>query len=219
MNRCAICHCYADNLLCEGCQNLIQPPDYGCRRCDKPLAKPDNNDSLLCAECRQTPPEFDGIVCAGIYQPPGSEWVMSLKFSGHLHWARAMAELMSPLIKKWPDDWPLIAMPLHPKRLKKRGYNQAREIARLLSKSGHRPLLPEGLERSKYTAMQATLPEHQRRANVRQAFTVHLAHVPKVVIVVDDVLTTGQTLSAAAKALKQAGVETVYGAVFLRSGG
>jgi predicted amidophosphoribosyltransferase len=67
--------------------------------------------------------------------------------------------------------------------------------------------------------MQATLPEKQRRSNVRNAFEVLSDELPAAVIVVDDVLTTGQTLSAAAKALKIAGVQVVYGAVFLRASG
>ncbi len=219
MNRCAICHCYANNLLCEGCRDLIQLPDFGCRSCAKPLPKPDNNDSLLCVECRQSQPAFDRILCAGIYQPPGSEWVMALKFSGQLHWARAMAELMTPRMAELPDHWPLVPMPLHTKRLQHRGYNQAHEIARQLSKNSPRSLLSDVLVRSKYTAMQATLPEKQRRSNVQKAFAVKGDHVPQSVILVDDVLTTGQTLSAAAQALKKAGAEQVYGAVFLRSGG
>jgi len=220
MNRCAICHCYADNLLCEGCRNLIRAPDYGCRCCAKPLPKPSNNDdSILCAECRQSQPAFDQIRCAGVYQPPGSEWVMALKFSGQLHWARAMAELMTPIIADWPVEWPLVAMPLHRKRLQKRGYNQAHEITRLLAHTCAREVLSDILLRTQHTAMQATLPEKQRRVNVRHAFTVNAHDLPATVILVDDVLTTGQTLSAAAHALKKAGVERVYGAIFLRSAG
>lgn len=219
MNRCAICHCHTKNLICDGCQNLIKPADFGCRCCAKPLPKPINNDQPLCAECRQSRPAFDYIVCAGIYHPPGSDWVMALKFSGHLHWARAMSELMAPAIAELPTDWPLIPMPLHRKRLKKRGYNQAQEITRLLAKKTGRPLLSDALIRTKYTAMQATLPEKQRRSNVRKAFAVNNSDLPKKVILVDDVLTTGQTLSAAAGELKQAGIDKVYGVVFLRSGG
>ncbi|MFV0542232.1 MAG: ComF family protein [Marinicella pacifica] len=220
MKRCAICHCYSKNLLCNGCRPLIQPPDFGCRCCAKPLPKPKQADeSLLCADCRAVQPAFDGICCAGVYQPPGRQWVMALKFSNQLHWARIMAELMGPLIQQMPTDWPLIAMPLHPKRLRHRGYNQAREIARQLSKLCERPLISKVLIRTKYTAMQATLPEKQRRSNVRNAFEVLSDELPAAVIVVDDVLTTGQTLSAAAKALKIAGVQVVYGAVFLRASG
>lgn len=130
-----------------------------------------------------------------------------------------MAELLSPKLDRLPRDWPLIAMPLHPRRLRHRGYNQAHELTRILAKKTDRLELRNLLQRAKYTAMQATLPEKKRRANVRDAFVVNGDDIPKEVILVDDVLTTGQTLSAAANVLKMAGVETVYGAVFLRSEG
>ncbi|KAA3638197.1 MAG: ComF family protein [Proteobacteria bacterium] len=218
MNRCVICQCSAKKLLCTGCQTLIKAPQAGCRCCAKPLPKlSDCNNSRLCADCRKRLPVFDQIFCAGVYQSPGSNWVLALKFSGHLHWARAMAELMTPCLADVPLDWPLVAIPLHRKRLLKRGYNQAHEIARLLAQFSGRQALSDVIIRRKDTAMQATLPEKKRQANVRNAFAVVDRDLPPVVILVDDVLTTGQTLSAAAAVLKKAGVQQVYGVVFLRS--
>lgn len=218
MKRCAVCHCYSEELLCNGCRNLIKPTADGCQVCDKPLVSVQKqSESQLCRDCRKQRPAFDRIYCAGVYQPPGSDWVMALKFSNHLHWARAMAELMVPTMTQLPAEWPLIPMPLHPKRLKKRGYNQAHEISRFIAQFTNRRILSDLLTRTKYTAMQATLPEKKRRANVRQAFTVNGHELPETVILVDDVLTTGQTLSAAAAILKKAGVNQVYGVVFLRS--
>ncbi len=152
-------------------------------------------------------------------RPPASDWVMGLKFSNQLHWSRAMAELLTPVLERLPRSWPLIAMPLHRRRLRHRGYNQAHEFTKILAKNTGRKELRNLLTRTKYTAMQATLPEKKRRANVRDAFVVNGNNVPKEVILVDDVLTTGQTLSAAANVLKKAGAETVYGVVFLRSEG
>lgn len=217
ITRCAICKIPAQHLICKPCQTLINMPVHGCQFCAKPL--PNNDKTVICSECRSQRPCFDGIVCAGIYQPPASEWVMGLKFSTQLHWARAMAELLSPLLDRLPHEWPLVAMPLHRRRLRHRGYNQAHELTRILAKKTDRKELRKLLYRAKYTAMQATLPENKRRANVRDAFAVKDNDVPKQVILVDDVLTTGQTLSAAANVLKKAGAETVYGAVFLRSEG
>lgn len=219
MGRCAICRCYANNLLCVGCQSLVQQPQYGCTICDKPLPKAEHkSDTLLCADCRQQKPVYDRVRCAGIYQPPASDWVLALKFSGQLHWARAMAELMSPVIADLPQNWPLIAMPLHPGRLRQRGFNQAYEIGRLISQISGRSKRTDVLIRSQVTAMQATLPEKKRRSNVRNAFSVETQNLPESLILIDDVLTTGHTLSAAAAVLKKAGVKQVYGAVFLRAG-
>jgi len=217
ITRCAICQIPAQKLICAGCRTLIKMPIYGCQYCAKPIANSDN--TVICSECRSQQPSFDGIVCAGIYQPPASEWVMGLKFSKQLHWSRAMAELLTPMVNRLPHEWPLIAMPLHRRRLRHRGYNQAHELTKILAKKTGRIEVRNLLQRAKYTAMQATLPEKKRRANVRNAFAVRGDDIPKELILVDDVLTTGQTLSAAANALKKAGAETIYGAVFLRSEG
>jgi len=218
MKRCAVCQCYSEKLLCSGCRDLIKPTADACQICDKPLVSVQKqSERRLCRDCRKQRPAFDRIYCAGVYQTPGSDWVMALKFSNQLHWARAMAELMVPTMAQLPAAWPLIPMPLHRQRLKRRGYNQAHEICRFIAQFSKRTQLSDILMRTKYTAMQATLPEKQRRANVRQAFTVNGHVIPEAVILVDDVLTTGQTLSAAAAVLKKAGVEQVHGVVFLRS--
>jgi len=116
------------------------------------------------------------------------------------------------------NNIPIIPVPLHPKRLRLRGYNQAHEIAKIIAKQQNRPLLSDALVRTKNTAMQAELHEKQRANNVRAAFALNQTIESDTVIVMDDVMTTGQTLRSVAKCLNQAGIGEVIVAVFARSG-
>lgn len=215
MKRCALCQIHSEAMLCDGCQTLLQAPENPCTVCAKPL----NQAGGVCGECRSDPPAFSHTYCAAIYEAPVSTWVHQLKFGGRLDRARIMAEALSESLQTLPPKVPVIPVPLHPKRLKSRGYNQAHEVARLIAKKQQRLMLHEVLVKSKHTAMQAELPEKQRVNNVRAAFRVQgeIEH-PKV-LVVDDVMTTGQTLRAVSKCLVQAGVREVVVAVFARSGG
>jgi ComF family protein len=108
-------------------------------------------------------------------------------------------------------------MPLHPKRLKERGYNQAQEIAAPLARALHLPLEHDLLIRSRDTEHQARLTGKARRDNMRNAFSVHGDLTSRHVAVIDDVMTTGASLQAAAKALKQAGAARVDGWVLART--
>lgn len=215
MQRCAICHVHSLTGLCRGCQVLIKAPENPCLLCAKPLPQA----AAICGECRSDPPAFNQTICAAIYQPPIDKWIQQLKFGEQLDRARLMAEALLPLLGEIDQHIPLIAMPLHPIRLRKRGYNQAFEVARIIAKKQNRTLLSDVLIRTKNTAMQAELHEKQRIANVRSAFEVSQTIAHKTVVLLDDVMTTGQTMRSAAKSLKSAGVAEVIVAVFARSGG
>lgn len=195
--------------------SLIIAPENPCLICAKPLNQADG----VCGECRSDPPAFKQTICAAIYQPPVSTWVQQLKFGDQLDRARIMAECILPLLKKVDIDIPIIPIPLHPKRLRKRGYNQAYEMTKIIAKAQQRVLLGDVLTRVKNTAMQAELHEKQRAVNVRAAFQVSQPIEHKTVMVLDDVMTTGQTMRSVAKCLLKAGVEQVFAVVFARSGG
>lgn len=215
MRRCAVCQVPTLGGLCVGCQALLQAPLNPCTCCAKPLPVAGN----LCGECRNDPPAFSQTFCATVYQPPISSWVQQLKFGDRLDRARLMAESLLPLLQSVPSTVPIIPLPLHRRRLVSRGYNQAHEVARLLAKWQQRPLLDRHLERVKHTAMQAELTERQRAANVRAAFSMSKPIHEPTVLLLDDVMTTGQTMRAAAACLKKAGVDEVMAVVFARSGG
>lgn len=215
MYRCAICQVHSHNSLCEGCQSLIQTPLNPCQICAKPL----NQSGGICGECRSNPPAFTHTICAAIYAPPASIWVQQLKFGGRMDRARIMAEALLEPISLIGHKVPIIPVPLHSSRLRNRGYNQAYEIAKIIAKHQNRKLLSEVIIRTKNTAMQAELHEKQRAANVRAAFKVVQAIDSAKVILLDDVMTTGQTLRSVANCLVKAGVQQVIVAVFARSGG
>lgn len=214
MLRCAVCQIHSMVSLCDSCQTLIQAPKNPCQVCAKPLNQADG----ICGECRSDSPAFSHTLCAAVYEPPVSLWVQQLKFGDRLDRAKIMAEALMPLIDSTDKNIPIIPLPLHTKRLRSRGYNQAYEIAKIIAKKQKRPLLSEVLVRVKNTAMQAELHEKQRAANVRAAFKVEKPIEYESVIVLDDVLTTGQTMRSVARCLKKAGVSDVIVAVFARSG-
>ena len=104
----------------------------------------------------------------------------------------------------------LIAIPLHRARLRQRGYDQALELAKPLARALRLPLLPDRLVRDRDTAPQSRLDAVQRRRNLRRAFAVDTTSaLPAHVALIDDVMTTGATLHAAAHALQRAGVARV----------
>lgn len=214
MLRCAVCQTPCSQSLCQGCQTLLKPPENPCQICAKPLNQPDG----ICGECRNDKPAFSTTYCAAIYQAPVDTWVQQLKFGDRLDRARIMAESLSTLLTDVDHNIPIIPVPLHPKRLRKRGYNQAFEVAKIICKQQNRPLLSDVLVRTKNTKMQAELHEKQRAANVRAAFELVKGIDSSAVILLDDVMTTGQTLRSVSNCLVKAGVNNVIVAVFSRSG-
>ena len=216
MFRCTLCATPSQQALCISCQSLLIKPSHACKCCGKPLI---TEDATQCGECLSSKPAFDQVIYASLYQYPIDHWVHQLKFGDQLTAAQIMAEAILPHMDSIETPVPMIPMPLHPTRLRKRGYNQATEIARIIAKIQSRPLIHNALIRTKATQMQAELREKQRKANVAGAFECPDKLNHKKVLLVDDVLTTGQTLRAASKALKKAGVKQVIAVVFARSKG
>ena len=123
--------------------------------------------------------------------------------------AHPLAELLVPHIQ-WTFD-AIIPVPLHYLRLQKRGYNQANLLAQALSERIRIPVLEDILIRTRATTSQVELSAAERRENVAEAFSIN-GNVPPRVLLIDDVCTTGSTLTAAAQALQQADVKTIYAA-------
>lgn len=181
-----------------------------------PLAE----NARLCGACLSRPPPFEHTQAAGLYAEPVSHWVTALKYGHTLSYARLMAEAMRPglkaLLARQPEAH-LLAVPLHRSRLRQRGFNQAQEIARQLARLENVPLAPARLVRHKNTARQTTLSKAQRASNVRGAFSCPKGGWPANIILVDDVMTTGNTLRQCARVLRAAGVKNVQALVFARA--
>lgn len=170
-------------------------------------------NSLLCGTCLKEDPPFTQVYALYLYQPPITNLIMSLKFGNALANARILGELFAEKIQsEWYRNKPLpeaiIPMPLHPKRLKERGFNQAIEIARPVAKLLNRPLLVIECSRVKHTVAQATLSAKDRLVNIQGAFTSS-SLVYQHVAVLDDVITTGSTMNEFCNTLKKSGVQTI----------
>lgn len=195
--------------LCEACEQSLPLLDPGCPCCAIPL----KSEGLVCGQCLQKPPPFTVTHALFSYEAPMIQLILELKFKHTLVNARLLGELLSQKIihvyknKRLPDL--IIPIPLHTTRLKERGFNQALEIARPVARCLKLPLETAHCHRTKLTSPQATLVAAERRKNVKGAFVVARNFTGLHVAVVDDVITTGNTVREFCKVLMQQGVKQI----------
>jgi ComF family protein len=209
---CALCGGGAGlQAVCAACAaELPLQPEHSCPRCGE-----DSPGAAVCGACLRDPPAFDATAVAFRYQHPIDFLIQQFKFAGALHLGPWFADALLPRIS--PGCEAILAMPLHAGRLRERGYNQAREIARRLAQRAGLPLRDSLIRRVRDTAHQADLDADARRKNLRGAFACDGALALRSVLVVDDVMTTGTSLDELASTLKRAGVERVCCAVAART--
>jgi len=172
---------------------------------------------LPCGACQQARSPIDRAVAPLHYRFPVDALVKALKFQGHGWVAPALAELILPAVSRPQlSAEAIVPVPLHRWRHARRGFNQAAELARPLCRHLDRPLRYL-LRRRRSTLPQSGLDAAARRKNLRGAFVVTARALPESVLLVDDVVTTGETARAAAAALRAAGVGTVKLAAIARS--
>lgn len=221
---CPVCHAATERQggLCPRCWRgigFIERPF--CERLGTPFAQ-DLGDGLLSAEVMADPPAFRRARAVARFDDgPVRVLVHRLKYGDRMELARPIAEWMARAGSDLLADADLVvAVPLHRRRLWLRRFNQAAALAEAVARIGgvrHRPF---GLERVKATASQVGMTRTQRLANLQGAFRVPAAAAPEIegrtVLLIDDVLTTGATLNAAARALLRAGAAQVDVLVFAR---
>jgi ComF family protein len=219
--------------LCGGCWGRISrltPP--WCQVCGLALgqfvtgrAPPLEVDAthVRCGQCRSRPPAFTYARSAARYEDPLRDALRAFKFAGRRALAAPLGDLMvemgpSCLGVAAPDL--LIPGPLHSRRERERGFNQALLLARRLSRGWNVPVRTEVLTRAAATRPQTDLTAAERRANVRDAFRLRRPDVVtgRHVLVVDDILTTGSTASACALRLREAGAAVVGVITVARAG-
>lgn len=187
----------------------IVPPV--CTRCGLPLSLPRTVDAPYCLRCLAAPPAYDYARGAGIYAGALRDALRALKFQGKRAVARPLAELMLEQATATfaPDVDALVPVPLARHRLRERGFNQAELIAERVARVLTVPLRRRWLFRVRETSPQSDLTAAERRANVDRAFLATSAAAGKHVIIIDDILTTGATAGACARALRAAGASRI----------
>lgn len=205
----------------DGLDKLAQP--Y-CRVCAAPSV------SGLCHWCSQSPRGFDSLRSPFLFTGPVREAIYRLKYKGERAAAGPLADLMAEYLKlrfssRWPGSrWPssvdaLIPTPLHSRRLRSRGYNQSALLAREIGKRLNLPLREDLVVRVKNPRPQVeTQSQQERRDNVAGSFECRADATHMTALLIDDVATTGSTLSECATALKAAGAVRVHALTLAREG-
>jgi len=200
--------------LCTACVAALPWLRCACYRCAQPLAAIEGSQRL-CGACQQSRSPLQRTYAAFVYADPVNLLLRRFKFHQDLAAGRLLAQLMAPVMAGLmhsvnAENRPqaVLAVPLHLSRLRQRGYDQALELAKPLARSLHLPLL-HGLRRIRATQAQSQLDAKARKSNVRNAFVANKTALPAHILLVDDVMTTGATLHAAAYALKKIGVKRI----------
>lgn len=193
-------------LICSACYADLPFVTTACQQCARPL--PSNE---ICGRCLKHRPPYTRTVCVFDYRFPVNKMVKDLKYGGKSNLASQLGTIMSDYFidhVKTPLPECLIPVPLHRWRLIRRGFNQALELARPIADNFDLPI-ELGCKRIRNTPPQACLPTDMRRKNIRRAFSVPATLNSRHVAIVEDVITTGNTVSELAKTLLRAGVERV----------
>lgn len=197
---CILCNAPSGNELglCQACLSDL-PFHQGeyCPQCGLP-----STNNFMCGACIASPPDFDATKSIFHYEYPIGQLVQHYKYGQQLHLGNLFAKLLQHKLSahKLPDL--IIPMPLHPKRLTERGFNQSLEVAKILGKALNIPVDYTTCLRTKYSPPQARLPLKQRATNIKGAFVCTKSLTGLRVALIDDVMTTGASLNALAKAVK-----------------
>lgn len=215
---CSLCGGESDQTLdlCSVCAKLLPWVQDRCFRCGLRLEAIE--EAVNCKNCQESPPKFDRLCALFDYAPPATNLVTGLKFGRRLAFGRVLGELLAEkVLEEWylhdtlPDA--IIPVPLHPSRLRERGYNQALELLWPIKKQSDIPILRNLCRRLRATRPQSGLIAELRKQNLHNAFAVVKSEMAKVhlehVVIMDDVVTTGSTVSSLCQVLKNAGVTRV----------
>ena len=209
---CLLCGEQSRHVLCDACTaDLPRLTGLLCPVCATPLTTP----APACGACLKTPPAFDATLAPLRYAFPVNRLIQHLKFARRLASADFCAQCM--LAGTRPQGTLIVPVPLSPLHLQERGFNQALEIARPLARTLGLPLDATSLLRTRETLPQTRLPWRARKGNVRHAFESRRDFSGQTVIVIDDVMTTGATLDAVARTLKDHGATRVVNWVVARA--
>jgi len=207
--------CGADSqgsLLCPPCTDDL--PRLSSALC--PICADQTTHGERCGACLRETPYFERTIALFRYDFPADRIVHALKYGHQLAVAAWGAQGISERIGTAHYDW-IIPLPLHPERLRERGFNQSAEIAKALGNRTKIPVDRSNVLRTRATTPQADLPHKARHKNVRGAFECRADFSGKHVLLIDDVMTTGATANECARVLKLHGAAEVTVAVIARA--
>lgn len=220
--RCAGCQ-RVGAWLCSQCRarvEFIRPPV--CVRCGRSIAEAvlgPVSSTQLCPVCQSTPLQIDGIRSLAYFEGPLRKTIHHFKYNNLPGLATPLGEILSQgwQVTRPPGEF-IVPVPLHPNRLRERGYNQAALLARQLGERCGLPVLEGALLRVRETAPQINLNAQERQQNVRGAFRCgHYDLKGKQVLLIDDVCTTGATLEACSLALYRGQARSVWAFTLARA--
>lgn len=205
----------AGDFLCAGCaETLPYLPAPSCPVCAHPHTAAENPEQP-CGRCLSEPPYYDASLAIFAYAPPIDQLVQQMKYGRRLTAADFLAH--SLLSAQRPPIDRLIPMPLSAQRLAERGFDQAVELARPLSRTLNVAMDLHSLSRQRHTTPQVELPWRERHNNMKGAFAAHQRFDGEHILVIDDVMTTGTTLNEVARVLKADGASRVTNLVVART--
>ena len=200
--RCAACGEPAEaGPFCPICAEAVDPVPPGCARCGLP------GPDVACGACLVRPPAFDEARAGGLFGGPLADAVHALKYRGRPSLARPLGAWLAARVPL-PPGAAVVPVPLGRRRRRERGYDQAALLARALSRAAGAPCLRVALERVRETAPQVGRDREARARNVLGAFAAR-GVAGRDLVLVDDVVTTGATADACARALLAAGARSV----------
>ena len=210
--QCILCNDKANRELdlCIECEKSLPWLKNVCFYCASPLGF---TTQSACGACLKKPLPFYKLCVLFSYTETIKKMVIGLKFQKRLIYAHILGTLLAEKIspqyqtEKLPDV--IIPAPLHRSRLYERGFNQAIELARPISKKLNIPIEYKRCKRLVNTAAQSKLPANQRADNVKNAFVAHQDLAYKHIALLDDVMTTGHTLIEMSRALYYVGVKRI----------
>ena len=201
-----------DNPLCALCISACPAPTCFCSACGLPIH---HSDTGLCPQCLIEPPLFDSCLAPFLYEFPVNRMLQMIKYQARLELVRPIVKPLAELLvdEYGESPWPqaIIPVPLHDKRLRSRGYDQTLLLAKALIRQlpVEMRLDRRSVFRAKHAAPQQGLSAEQRQKNIRHAFALRGSVAHEHVALMDDVVTTGATVSEITRLLKKAGVHRV----------
>ncbi|MCX7116705.1 MAG: ComF family protein [Legionellales bacterium] len=205
---CLICEQYHPGhlALCEACLHLLIPIEHACTHCALPLPE---GQFLVCGPCSQKTPLVDRTYAPYRFEEPLRSLIHSFKYHEGLYLSSFLASLMMTSIPLEAQKTEcLIPVPMHPQRLKERGFNQSAELTKHLGRHFNIPYELAHCKKIRNTLPQASLNANERLKNLREAFQANPLPYHHITLI-DDLFTTGCTVNELALVLKKQGVKRV----------